>query len=536
MPSPNAPRRAKKASDEPPSPSKPRRGRAGGRSARAAQARQAEVSAGQAFTRPRRNRLGGVELINAEALEQIHEASLHILENFGIEFMAADARAEFVRAGALSDEETGRVRIGRDLVEAALATCPRYFELTPRNPAHKLRLGEDFMNFTLVAGPPSVHDEIRGRRSGGMDDYIELIKLAQTFDIVHALGNQPTAPQELAANTRHLDTYLANLRYTDRTFHASAIGADRALDAIDMMAIARGLRREQLRDDPGLATVISVNSPRKVDSAMTDGLRSIAQWGQAVSITPFCLMGAMAPISVPAAVAQSNAEALACIVLTQLINPGAPVLYGSYISNVDLQSGAPAFGTPEHVQATMIAGQLARRYALPYRASNACASNTCDAQAAYESMNALWACALSGAHLVYHGMGWLEGGLQASFEKVVLDAELAQEMVQTCSPVAVNAETLALEAVGGVAPGGHYFGESHTLAKFEDAFYKPLVSDWTNYENWLDAGGKTATQRCTEIWQLRLESYEEPTLQADRLEALEAFVAHRKEALGDRYI
>ena len=151
-------------------------------------------------------------------------------------------------------------------------------------------------------------------------------------------------------------------------------------------------------------------------------------------------------------------------------------------------------------------------------------------------MNALWACALGGAHLVYHGMGWLEGGLQASFEKVVLDAELAQEMVQTCSPVAVNAETLALEAVGGVAPGGHYFGESHTLAKFEDAFYKPLVSDWTNYENWLDAGGKTATERCTALWQSRLESYEEPTLEPDRLEALEAFVARRRDELSDRYI
>ena len=272
MPSRNAPRRAKKASDEAPTPisdqPSSRRSRSGGRTARAAQARQAEVNAGQAFTRPRRNRLGGVELINADALEQIHDASLHILENFGIEFMAADARAEFVRAGALSNEETGRVRLGREMVEAALATCPSYFELKPRNPAQKLRLGEDFMNFTLVAGPPAVHDDVRGRRSGSMADYIELIKLAQCFDIVHALGNQPTAPQELPANTRHLDTYLANLRYTDRSFHASAIGAERALDAIDMMALARGLTREELRDDPGLATVISINSPRKVDSAL----------------------------------------------------------------------------------------------------------------------------------------------------------------------------------------------------------------------------------------------------------------------------
>jgi len=513
-----------------------RKSRSGGRSARAAQAKRALAAAGHAYTKPRRNTMGGLAIVTDEALQQIHDASLHILENFGIEFMAQDARDTFVRGGGLADDETGRVRIGREMIEAALATCPSYFELTPRNPARKLRLGENFMNFTLVAGPPSVHDAIKGRRSGGMEDYIDLVKLAQSFDAIHAVGNQPVAPMELPANTRHLDTYYANLRYTDRTFHASAIGEERALDAIDMMAISRGMTREELRQDPSLATVISVNSPRKVDSAMTDGLRAMATWGQAVSITPFCLMGAMAPISVPAAVAQSNAEALACIVLTQLINPGAPVIYGSYISNVDLQSGAPAFGTPEHVQATMIAGQLARKYALPYRASNACASNACDAQAAYESMNALWACALGGANLVYHGAGWLEGGLQASYEKVIMDVELAQEMIETCSPVHVNAETLALEAVGGVPPGGHYFGESHTLAKFDSAFYKPLVSDWTNYENWVDAGSKTATERCTEIWQQKLAEYEEPGLPEDRREALEAFMAQRKETLKDLYI
>ena len=523
-------------SDAEPSSSNRRTARSGGRSARAAQAKKALATAGRAYTKPRRNTVGGLDIVSAEALEQIHDASLHILENFGIEFMAQDARDTFVRAGGLADDETGRVRLGRDMVEAALVTCPSYFELTPRNPERKLRLGENFMNFTLVAGPPSVHDEIKGRRSGGMTDYVDLVKLAQSFDVIHAVGNQPVAPMELPANTRHLDTYYANLRYTDRSFHASAIGEERALDAIDMMAISRGMTREELREDPSIATVISVNSPRKVDGAMTDGLRAMATWGQAVSITPFCLMGAMAPISVPAAVAQSNAEALACIVLTQLINPGSPVLYGSYISNVDLQSGAPAFGTPEHVQATMIAGQLARRYALPYRASNACASNICDAQAAYESMNALWACALGGAHLIYHGAGWLEGGLQASYEKVILDVEMAQEMVETCSPVAVNAEALALEAVAGVPPGGHYFGEAHTLAKFGSAFYKPLVSDLTNHENWLDAGGRTATERCTDIWQRKLREYEEPAMPADRLEALEAFMIKRKEELKDLYI
>ena len=265
MPSQSAPSSA--GSDPEPSSSRPRKPRSGGRAARAAQAKQALASAGSAYAKPRRNTVGGLNIVSDEALEQIHEASIHILENFGVEFMAQDARDTFVHAGALADDETGRVRVGRELIDAALATCPSYFELTPRNPDRRMRLGENFMNFTLVAGPPSVHDEINGRRSGGMTDYVDLVKLAQSFDVIHAVGNQPVAPMELPANTRHLDTYFANLRYTDLSFHASAIGEERALDAIDMMAISRGMTREQLKTDPSLATVISVNSPAQRSTA-----------------------------------------------------------------------------------------------------------------------------------------------------------------------------------------------------------------------------------------------------------------------------
>ena len=294
-----------------------------------------------------------------------------------------------------------------------------------------------------MAGPPTVHDRVRGRRTGNLDDYITLVKLAQCFDVIHFVGNQPTSPQELPANTRHLDSYLANLTYTDRTFHCLAIGRERTLDGIQMMAISRGLTLEDVVDDPCVLTIISVNSPRRFDEAMTDGLMTMAEHGQPAVITPFTLMGAMTPVTLAAALVQQNAEALAGITLTQLVRPGAPVVYGAFTSNVDLRSGAPAFGTPENARATLAAGQLARRYRIPYRASNASASNALDAQAAYESQMSIWSAVLGGAHLVYHGAGWMEGGLTASFEKIVLDVEMLQMIAATIAPAAITEAEIA---------------------------------------------------------------------------------------------
>jgi len=474
-----------------------------------------------------------VEVLTPEQVERIHDASLRILEELGIEVMSADACARFAAAGAEVDHASGLVRLDRHLVLDLVAKAPAEVTLTPRNPERAITLGGRHINFGLVAGPPNIHDRINGRREGNYTDYCKLLKLAQSLNIIHLIGNQPTAPVELPAQTRHLDCYHANVTYTDLIFHCSAIGRERALDGIDIAAIARGKTRAELIDDPSALTVISVNSPRRLDGAMAEGLIAMAEWGQCVCVTPFTLMGAMTPVTLAGALAQQNAEALAGIALAQIVRPGCPAIYGAFTSNVDMKSGAPAFGTPENAQAQMAAGQLARRYNLPYRASNANASNAVDAQAAYESEMDIWAAVMGRANLLYHGAGWLEGGLTASFEKVVLDAELLQMMAEMLKPIEVTDDTLALDAIGGVDPGGHFFGTEHTMERYETAFYAPILSDWRNYETWLEAGGETAEMRATRIWQQLLENYQAPALDPAVAEALESFVAKRKESLAD---
>lgn len=473
-----------------------------------------------------------VEVLTPEQLEAIHDSSMRILEEIGIEFMSEEALRLLDAAGAEVDHSNGLVRFDRNLVLELVAKAPETVVLTPRNPEHAITLGGNHINFGLVAGPPKIHDRVNGRRQGNYEDYCTLLRLAQSLNIVHLIGNQPTAPIELPAETRHLDCYLANVTYTDRVYHCSAIGAERALDGIDIAAIARGKTREDLVDDPSVLTIISVNSPRRIDGAMADGLIAMARWGQCVVVTPFTLMGAMTPVTLPAAMAQQNAEALAGIALAQIVRPGSPAVYGAFTSNVDMRTGAPAFGTPENAKAQLAAGQLARRYKLPYRASNANASNAADAQAAYESEMAVWSGVMGHANLLYHGAGWLEGGLTASFEKLVLDAEILQMMAETLKPIEVNEGTLGLDAIREVGPGGHFFGAAHTMERYETAFYSPMLSDWRNYENWLEAGGETADVRATHIWQKLLEAYEQPALDPGVQEALEAFVAKRKEVLG----
>jgi len=473
-----------------------------------------------------------MELLSADQLEAIHLTSLRILEELGMEVMSQRAVAVLEAGGAEVDRATRTVRLDRGLVERALMSAPASFALTPRNPAKRVVLGGNHISFGLVAGPPNVHDCERGRRPGNYRDYCDFIRLAQYFNAIHLIGNQVCAPIELPANSRHLDTYRANLMYSDQVFHCTAIGAGRALDGIRMMAIARGLDLRQIADSPGVITIISVNSPRRFDEAMTEGLMAMAENGQAVVITPFTLMGAMAPVSLAAALAQQNAEALFGVVLAQLIRPGTPVMYGAFTSNVDMRSGAPAFGTPENAKANIASGQLARRYRLPYRTSNASASNAADAQGAYETEMSLWGAILGHGNLVYHAAGWQEGGLTASFEKLVLDVEMLQMMIEFLKPITVNENELGFDAIAGVATGGHFFGEPHTMERYEHAFYRPLVSNWQNYENWQLGGGKDATRRATDIWQQALKEYEEPTLDPAVQESLDAYVARRRAEIG----
>ncbi len=474
---------------------------------------------------------GTLPVLDPEGIETIHNASLRVLEELGIEVWSKPARDLFAAAGATVDGET--VRIGGDIVEAALASAPSEFTLTSRNAGKELNIGGNRMAFGLVAGPPSVHDEINGRRSSNMADYENFIRLAHYFNAIHIIGNQVASPLELPANTRHLDAYNANILLSDLSFHCLSIGRGRALDGIRMMAISRGLTLDEMVASPGVTTIINVNSPRRFDEEMANGLMTMSEFGQPVSVTPFTLMGAMTPLTLGAALTQQNAEALFGIALTQLTRPGTPVMYGAFTSNVDMRSGAPAFGTPEHAKANVASGQLARRYKLPYRASNSSASNVVDAQAAYETQMSLWGCVLGGTNLIYHAAGWMEGGLQASYEKLVLDVEMLQQMMEFLTPIDLSEDALAFDAMARVPTGGHFFGDEHTLARYEDAFYAPMISDWQNHGAWTDAGSLNATQRATAVWQTALDDYEQPTLDDAIRDELDEFIAIRKEEIGD---
>ena len=475
-----------------------------------------------------RNRYGPIEVVDAEGLERIHDISMRVLETEGLEFLSPRALALLRQHGANVDESTGRVRFDRGLIAEYLAKAPSSFTLHARNPAHDVVIGGDHLAFCAVSSAPNCSDLDNGRRPGTFADYGNFLRLVQSLNILHLAAGYPVEPTDLPPATRHLDAYRAVIGLTDRVWSPSAIGAVRVEDGIAMNCLARGVTRDALREKPGLLTVVNTNSPRRVDGPMLDGLTAMAEAGQAVIVTPFTLSGAMAPATLAGALALQNAEALGVIAFMQMVRPGAPVIYGGYTSNVDMKSGAPAFGTPEYARAAMAGGQLARRYKLPYRSSNACAANAVDAQAAYESEMSVWGAVMGGANLLKHGAGWMEGGLVASFEKLIVDAEILQMMAEFLQPIAVSDDTLALEAIAEVAPGGHYFGAKHTLARYDTAFYAPLVSDWRNYETWREAGALDAARRANVIWKQLLANYQPPPLDPAIREELDAYVARRK--------
>lgn len=479
-----------------------------------------------------KNMYAPMEPLSADQVETIHDASLSVLENSGIEVMNDHALDLFKKAGAKVDFANKMVYLDRGLVEEQVAKAPSEVTITPRNPDRWIRLGGNDINFAFVSGAPNIHDRINGRRAGNWEDFVKCMKFAQSFNCVNFLGNQVAPPIEMPVNNRHLDTYKASLTLTDKVFSAVSIGHGRCLDHINMVARARGMSVADMENNVGSITNINVNSPRKLDNEMCEGAMTMAEYNQATIVTPFTLMGAMTPITMAAALTQGNAEALIGIVLTQLVRPGAPVLYGTFTSNVDMKSGAPTFGTPENSRANLAGGQMARRYNLPQRTSACNASNAVDGQATYETMMALWSAVMAHGNIVMHSVGWLEGGLVASFEKMVLDAEMIQHVMGYLSPIDTSPESIGLETIDEVAPGGHFFGSPHTMERYETAFYAPFLSDWTNNEAWLQAGGKDTTERATELWQQILRDYEEPVMDPSRVEALDDYIAKRKEEIG----
>jgi trimethylamine--corrinoid protein Co-methyltransferase len=479
-----------------------------------------------------RNHMAPLAPLSDDQIESIHLASLRLLEEYGIEVMSAPARALFRKAGATVDEATQIVRVDRGLIEAAIASAPSQFTLTPTNRAHALTIGGNHIHFGLVSGAPNAHDIRGGRRSGNFADYKTLMKLGQSFNVIHFFGNQSLAPNDLPVNTRHLDTTFVNLTLTDKVFLSMSIGEARVRDAARLTAIARGLTMDQLASDPTAITNININSPRKFDIEMASATMAMAEMGQAAVITPFTLMGAMTPVTIAAALTQQNAEALFGIALTQLVRPGAPVVYGGFTSNVDMKTGAPAFGTPENTLANIAGGQLARRYGLPYRTSACSASNAVDAQAVWETQMALWGAVTGHGNLIYHAAGWGEGGLVADFEKLIVDCEMLQAMAQLLKPTHFSEADFGFEAHDEVAPGGHFFGTAHTMERYQSAFYSPFLSDWSNNENWRDAGARTTTERAMDIWPKIVEAYVPPPMDPARVEEMQAYIAHRREEIG----
>jgi len=473
-----------------------------------------------------------VELLSVDELEHIHSAALEILECDGVEFLLEEALDILQAAGAEVDRHSKRARFEPGLILESIAKAPREFVIRARNPKRDIALGRKNINFATVASAPNTSDRERGRRPGTFADFEELLRLAQMINVVHTIGGYPVEPTDLPATTRHLDCVRSMILLSDKTFRLYALGRARITDGLEMARISRGLSREEMIREVCVYTNINVNSPLRIDGPMLAGLIEMATHNQAIIITPFTLCGAMAPVTLAGALAQQNAEALAAITFAQMVRPGTPIVYGGFTSNVDMKSGAPAFGTPENVKATLASGQLARRYDLPFRASNTNSSNTVDAQATYESLFSLWAAVMGGSTFVQHGAGWLEGGLVASFEKMILDAELLQNFAEILVPIRVDSETLALDAIREVGPGGHFFGASHTLARYRDAFYTPLLSDWRNYETWRESGAQTTDQRATLVFKKLLAEYEPPAIDPAIVEALDDFVARRKDAGG----
>jgi trimethylamine--corrinoid protein Co-methyltransferase len=469
-----------------------------------------------------------VELANAEQLERIHQASLKVLEEIGIEVLHDGARVILKKAGAIVDEETQRVRFPRDLVESKIGLAPKSFILHARNPENNLVIGENAVAFGSVASAPNVADRDGGRRPGNHKDYQNLLRLGQTLDAVQFWGGYPVEPADIHASVRHLDAIYDMLTLSDKPIHAYSLGAERNLDAIELVRIARGVDDATLDREPSVFTIINSNSPLRLDIPMMEGIIRMAKRNQPVVLTPFTLAGAMAPVTVAGAIVEQNAEALAGLVFTQSVNPGAPFVYGAFTSNVDMKTGSPAFGTPEQMKSAIIGGQLARRYGVPYRTSNTCAANTIDAQAAYESVFSLWGAIMGGGNLIMHAAGWMEGGLHAGFEKMVIDADLIGMISEFLRPLSFSDDDLAFDAMKEVGPGGHFFGCEHTQSRYRNAFFSPMISDWRNFETWREAGSPTAYDKANRLYKEKLAAYTPPPIDDAVRAELDAFVAKRK--------
>ena len=476
------------------------------------------------FAQPRM-RFDPLRAVSDDELESIHRASLRVLAETGIDFLDDTARRQLVDAGC--DVDGNRVRFDPDLVLQLVSTAPEQFTVHAPNPARNLQIGGDLITYTSVASPPFVTGLGRDRRDGNREDYRNLLRMGQVLNAVHTVAGYPVEPMDLPPSVRHLHATHDMLTLSDKVPFVYSLSRQRNIDAIEMTRIARGVNQDTISEEPSLYSVINTSTPLRYDTVMLHGIQEMSARNQVIVITPFTLAGAMAPVTVAGALVLQNAEALAGIAYTQVVRTGAPVIYGGFTSNVDMRSGAPAFGTPEYWKACLIGGQLARRYRLPYRPSNVNASNSVDAQSAYESVIAIWGAIMGGVNLLLHGAGWLEGGLLTSYEKMVIDADILNMVSSMLEPVAIDDASLAVEAIAEVGPAGHFFGTQHTQDRYATEHFQPMVSSWANYETWDEGGRVEAHQRAEKLARQVIDAHVDPPMDAAIRAELDAFVERR---------
>jgi trimethylamine--corrinoid protein Co-methyltransferase len=476
------------------------------------------------------NTMPRYEILSPDAVTVLDKGWRRIVSEIGVQFAKPEAVELFAKAGQRVDGEV--VYLDPEFVLAQVAKAPREFDIQARNPANSVHIGGEHMVFGAVYGSPFVR-EGDVRRDATLADFHRLCMLSQAFGELDSAGGVICEPNDAPLDSRHLDMIHALVTLTDKIYMGNVVSGVNAADTIAMTSIVFG-GRSAIEATPAVVSLINCNSPLRWDDRMLDAQFEYCAANQPVVLTPFLLMGAMSPVTIPAALAQQLAEALAGIALAQLIRPGCPVIFGSFLSNIDMQSGSPAFGTPESAMGLLCTGQLARHYGLPFRTGGGLTSSqTADAQSAYESLMTLLPTFLTGANFVMHAAGWLEGGLVSCYEKFIIDIELLRMLRVEFTPLEISESALAFGAHEEVGHGGHFLGAAHTLERFRDCFYRPLLSSTANFERWLRYGGKDATARAGEIWRSTLEAYTPPPLDDAIRAELDDYVTRRRRELGD---
>jgi trimethylamine--corrinoid protein Co-methyltransferase len=477
------------------------------------------------------NAMPRYEILSEDAMAVLDKGWRRIVTEIGIEFLLPEAVEQF-RAAGQTVVDDNRVILDPEFVLEHVAKAPREFDLQARNPERSIHVGGQHMAFASVYGCPFVR-EGDTRREATMDDFENLVRLSQAFPELDSPGGTICEPNDRPLDSRHLDMVYALQTLSDKPYMGSVTSGPNAEDTIRMGEILFG-GRESIEATPASLSLINVNSPLRYDDRMLSALVAYAKANQATVITPFLLMGAMSPVSIPATLAQQMAEALAGIALTQLIRPGCPVVFGSFLSNTDMQSGSPSFGTPESAIGLFCTGQIARSFGLPWRSGGGLnSSQTVDAQAAYESLMTMLPTFLAGANFVMHSAGWLEAGLVSCYEKFIVDVEVLRQLKHEFTPIDFDEDSLAFGAHEEVGPGGHFLGAVHTLERFRECFYRPLLSSTENFERWKKNGSLDATARAANIWRKTLEEYEQPPLDEAIRSELEEYVTRRRAELGD---